>query len=493
MCRDRLNHIKSIALRVIAEDEFKPEPGDVVIPTEEEEVEPEDPKAPTYIGQRTQLEQTPSGERRRVYEGGGVQLKVCPVCGYSSPIHMPICNNCRTIFQELEKIVKKASVKSKTFNENNRQHRLALFGNLSNHEMGLSFRRASRDDEKVSLGASPGAPLDIKSPNMEGQSIFQVGTKRKYGPETLDQIWNTKGITELGPDTITEVAPTNQNRMEKTLLEMNSMRDEQGDLVMEEGIPKLQSTSNWYSLSHMLRDVLSVPGAKDAGITDAMLSMDEFYETVHAYNDANPDNSIGHIDIGATYKKLPQEDVFPEFVGKTEVGSGGRAVLQETIPDSKSAGFSSVWPLNDYTTPSGQARSGVRTVFAKRIEYVEVMKVLAEKAKLERQVEHYKTVADNASNDAKGDENLIKRKKNLSLLLELRNTDIESLDKPKKVIDNLEKSRNHLEKNHGEFLDELLDNISKYKEKETHAREKNMAALMKLQELLSSAQAPPTK
>lgn len=433
MCKNRLCHIKNIALYVIAEDEFQPDPEDLVIPAEEEElVEEKETKTPKYIGEKIKEE-----ENKRTFEGGGVQIKTCPICGHNNPIYFPACENCFKIYQQLKPMVEKTNRMSKTFNPENRAHRLALFDNIGHYVMGLGQR-----------GVRP-AP--------------DTGKKRSYGPEVLDKIWQNKGITELGPDSIRQVVPTNTNKMDKAIFEMNSIRDEKGDLVVNEktGLPTLQKNFNWYALNDVLKK-LSVP---NAGTANDYIGMDEFYEIIMEYNKNHPNKIIGHIDIGPTYHKEVSTDILPEFTGKTEVGSGSKAILQETAPDSKSSGYLSLWPWNSYTTPSGQPRSGVADAFNDRLKELPKLELMAEENLLNKKITKQMEAIDNIREEMKLEETALKSNVRFNTLITLRKTNIGTLAVPEATKTKLKKTKAQLEKRFGDELDEKLEELSQYHDK----------------------------
>jgi hypothetical protein len=215
------------------------------------------------------------------------------------------------------------------------------------------------------------------------------------------------------------------------------------------------------------------------------MKMDEFYTHVKSFNESNPNKPVGHIDIGSPYDKLVTEkDIVPEFQGKTEQGSGSKAVIRETVPDSSSAGYFSLWPWNDYTTPSGKARSGLATVFAERLSQLSNIQILSSRRKLERTMEKYKEEAANNMNHADAEQTAIKQNKSWQTLLTLRNTDLDQLEQSPKIIERLEKSRVRLEEVYGKELDEALVRLSDYLNKAKEYMGKIQQTEGKLQELL---------
>lgn len=453
MCGTRIEHIKKLALLAIAEETLGIEHEDVVIPAEE----PKEPKVtkappPKYIGERTEIETTPAGEKYRVYEGGGVQVRTCPVCGFQNAIFNTKCENCQVLHKKMSSIAKKAEKMTPTLKMDDRSQRLALWSSVSPHLVGLYN---PRDKARAS----------------------------NYGAETLDTIWNSQGVTLLGPDTIEEVVPTNTNKLEKAVFEMNTKRDEHGDIIINPttNMPELSGTFNWIPLKNVL-ERLSV---YDTGNDEHIMKMDEFYEQVKSFNESNPDKIVGHIDIGAPYDKLVQkDDIMPEFQGKTEVGTGAKAVIRETVPDSSAAGYFSLWPWNNYKTPSGKERSGLSVVFAERLAQLTHVQLISMKRKLERTIAKYKEEASINMAHADAENDAIKQKKVWQTLLTLRNTDLDQLEQSPEIIERLKKSREHLEKVHGKELDEALARLSEYLNKTKDLMSKVQTTEGKLQELL---------
>lgn len=308
------------------------------------------PENPAYIGSRKDMVSFPEGDWR-TYEGGGIQVRVCPVCGYDNNIYTTRCENCAEVYKKLTNIITDPDWNTKIpVDINSKPSRLAFF-----------------DATKTLIGGDYGAP-------------------------TLDKIYTTSGITMLGNDTINEVPPTNPKRTDKAVYELNAKRDEKGDLIIDPKtnlpIPLPKEEQNWLKLE----DILKKLSVKEAGTEDAELNIDEFYEQVMEFN-KNSSTKIGHIPIGAGYTMVGGKDILPESTYK---GEQGRVETVDTIstddegneyyittPNSKSGGYYSVWPWNDYLSPSGKHMAGVATVFADRIAKLEKLKILSRKNNLE--------------------------------------------------------------------------------------------------------------